>query len=75
MTRALCARAMEKLMATTPYDVLMAALHGRRAIRRGDLEKAERWLKVAERATAIYQRLAAIEHADAKHRPRRNPAQ
>ena len=60
-------------MATAPYDVLMAALHGRRAIRRGDLDAAERWFRLAERATAIYQRLAAIEHADAKHRPQRNP--
>lgn len=61
-------------MSTTPYDVLMAALHGRRAIRTGELEKAERWLKVAERAAAIYQRLAAIEHADAKQGVQRNPA-
>jgi hypothetical protein len=57
----------------TPYDVLMAALHGRRAIRKGDLGAAERWLKVAERAAAIHQRLSAIDRSTEEPRPRRNP--
>lgn len=61
-------------MVSTPYNVLMATLHAHRAIRRGDLDKAERWLKVAERATAIYQRLSAIDHADMRHGQHRNPS-
>jgi hypothetical protein len=68
-----CAQEGDDVMAIEPYDVLMAALHGRRAIRRGDLAEAERWFRLAERAAAIAQRLAAVEQADARRRPIRNP--
>lgn len=51
-------------MAIEPYDVLMAAIHGRRAIRRGDLAEAERWFKLADRAAAIAQRLTALAGDD-----------
>lgn len=60
-------------MAIEPYDVLMAALHGRRAIRRGDLATAERWFKLAERAAAIAQRLDALSRNDERRGPVRNP--
>ncbi len=60
-------------MAIEPYDVLMAALHGRRAIRRGDLANAERWFKLAERAAAIAQRLDALSRKDERREPVRNP--
>mgnify|MGYP003497610317 CR=1 FL=1 len=43
-----------------PYDVIKAAENGRRAIRRGDVDAAERWFRIAERAAAIAQRLSAI---------------
>ena len=56
-----------------PYDVLKAAEHARGAIRRGDLDAAERWFRIAERATAIAQRLSAIARAESQSwRPARN---
>lgn len=60
-------------MPIEPYDVLAAAAQGRRAIRRGDLAAAERWFKLAERATAIAQRLASLEHAQTRAGAMRNP--
>jgi hypothetical protein len=62
-------------MSVEPYDVLMAAAQGRRAIRRGELAVAERWFKLAERAAAIAQRLSAVarSEAQANWRPPRNP--
>jgi hypothetical protein len=53
-------------MSIEPYDVLMAAAHGRRAIRRGDLAAAERWFKIADRAAAIAQRLTNVARAEAQ---------
>jgi hypothetical protein len=63
------------MMPIEPYDVLMAAIHGRRAIRRGDLAEAERWFKLAERAAAIAQRLSALEDRETSSSPPRNPWQ
>lgn len=60
-------------MSNLPYDFLNAAAQGRRAIRRGDLASAERWFKLAERATAIAQRLASLEHAHIRSGVVRNP--
>jgi hypothetical protein len=64
-------------MPIEPYDVLMAAIHGRRAIRRGDLAEAERWFKLAERAAAIAQRLTSVANDEARGQPprfsRKNP--
>lgn len=60
-------------MGIQPYDVLMAAVHGRRAIRRGDLATAERWFKLAERAAAIAQRLAAVAAQEMRNQPVINP--
>lgn len=60
-------------MSVQPYDVLMAAAQGRRAIRRGDLAEAERWFKLAERACAIAVRLAAVARADTRAGFDRNP--
>lgn len=62
-------------MPIRPYDVLKAAAQGRSAIRRGDLAAAERWFRLAERASAVAQRLSALERLEAqsKWRPPRNP--
>ncbi len=60
-------------MAIKPYDVLIAAMHGRRAIRRGDLATAEPWFKLAERAAAIAQRLAALAAQETRNQPVINP--
>ena len=55
------------------YDVWQASKRARSAIRNGDIDAAERWLRIAERAAAIAQRLTAIEKLEAaKHWPR-NP--
>jgi len=62
-------------MPVRPYDVFKAVQQARRAARRGDLAGAERWFRIAERASAIAQRLAALERleAQANWRPPRNP--
>jgi hypothetical protein len=60
-------------MSIEPYDVMMSAAQGRRAIRRGDLAAAERWFKLADRAAAIAQRLSAITRAETPSRWPRNP--
>jgi hypothetical protein len=51
-------------MPIKPYDVLKAAEQGRRAIRSGDLAAAERWFRIAERASAIAHRLHALERLE-----------
>lgn len=59
-----------------PYDVLKATEHARHAIRRGDLATAERWMRIAERATRIVAELTNLERAAARRsesRPQRNP--
>lgn len=62
-------------MPIEPYDVLMAAAQGRRAIRRGDLAAAERWFKLADRAASLAARLAELSRKDAaRQRPHFNPA-
>lgn len=47
-------------------QVLDAAAQARRAIRRGDIDAAERWLRIAERAdevaTRVNSRLRQFEH-------------
>jgi len=57
------------------YDVMQASKHARIAIRRGDLDAAERWYRIADRAATIAQRIAVT--ARAKERSRwsvvRNP--
>ena len=60
MARALCGG----VPITQPYDVLKAAEQARSAIRRGDLNAAERWYRIAERATAIATRLAVLEREE-----------
>ena len=61
------AGALEEVpMSIRPYDVLKAAEQGRRAIRRGDLAAAERWFRIAERASAVAQRLTALERLEAQ---------
>lgn len=58
-----------------PYDVLKAAEYARTAIRRGDLNAAERWFRIADRAMAVAQRLDAMvrAHKPKDWRPPRNP--
>jgi hypothetical protein len=41
------------------YDILQASKRARAAIRKGDLATAERWYRIADRATAIQHRIAA----------------
>lgn len=53
-------------MSVEPYDVLMAAAQGRRALRRGDLAAAERWFKLADRAASIAQRLTNVARSEAQ---------
>lgn len=62
-------------MPVGPYDVAKAIQHARAATRRGDLDAAERWYRIAERATGIAQRLRAVARieAEADPRPQRNP--
>jgi len=60
-------------MSIQPYDVVMAAAQGRRAIRRGDLAEAERWFKLAERACGIAVRLGAMARAEMRAGFDRNP--
>ena len=58
-----------------PYDVLKAAENARIAIRRGDLNAAERWFRIADRAVAIAQRLRDMERPKERSRwtVERNP--
>lgn len=53
-----------------PYDVMLAAVRGRQAMRRGNLAEAERWFKLADRAMIVAQRIAAraIAEEDAERR-------
>lgn len=48
----------------TPYHVLVASAHARNAMRRGDVANAERWIKIADRAALIAQRLQRIDHEE-----------
>lgn len=50
------------------YDVMQAAKWARIAIRRGDLDAAERWYRVADRAATIAQRLAVAARASERSR-------
>ncbi|MBX3429845.1 MAG: hypothetical protein KF779_09705 [Hyphomonadaceae bacterium] len=55
------------------YDVWQCSKRARAAIRNGDIDTAERWLRLAQRAAAIAHRLATIDKMEtAKHWPR-NP--
>lgn len=60
-----------------PYDARMAAAQGRRALRRGDLDAAERWFRLADRAMAIAQRISRVAIAEEdcamRHQIYRNP--
>jgi|LNFM01.1.fsa_nt_gb hypothetical protein len=61
-------------MSTSPYDVFKAVQHARAASRRGDLAAAERWYRIAERASAIAERLTTLKHLEDRSnwRPPRN---
>ena len=52
------------------YDVWQASKRARAAIRNGDIDTAERWLIIADRAAKIAHRVAATEKLEAtKHWP------
>ncbi len=54
------------------FDIAGALHHMRRAMRRGDLEKVERWQAVMERAVRIQARYAELAVARAKLEPQIN---
>lgn len=56
------------------YDVWQCSKRARAAIRNGDIDAAERWLRLAQRAAAIAHRLATIDKIEATKEWPRNPA-
>ena len=55
------------------YDVMRAGQLARIAMRRGDLDAAERWFRLADRAVTMVQKLTALEAAEKRKTPVRNP--
>jgi hypothetical protein len=55
------------------HDFFHALNLANKAMRRGNVADAERWIRCAERHMAIAERFQALTERQAKQRPQRNP--